>query len=137
MTTGFLDTNILIYAYDPLNPAKQAVAWDLLRVASLGGNAISTQVVTEFSAALLHKKGVKIEAAHVAQLVEELWPIPLVATDAKLIARAIEAHRIYGVHFYDGLIIAAAERGRCVRIWSEDLNAGQKYFGIEVVNPFQ
>jgi hypothetical protein len=34
------------------------------------------------------------------------------------------------------MIIAAAERGGCERIWSEDLNAAQKYFGIAVENPF-
>jgi predicted nucleic acid-binding protein len=49
----------------------------------------------------------------------------------------VEAHAQFGVHFYDGLIIAAAERGGCARIFSEDLNAGQKYFGIAVVNPFR
>jgi predicted nucleic acid-binding protein len=134
MITGFLDTNVLIYAYDPRNPVKQTIARDLVRMASLGGNAISTQVLIEFSAALLHKR--RLNAAEVPLLVEELWPIPLVPTDTRLIARAIEAHRVYGVHFYDGMIIAAAERGGCARIWSEDFNSGQQYFGIEVVNPF-
>jgi predicted nucleic acid-binding protein len=41
------------------------------------------------------------------------------------------------VHFYDGMIVAAAERGGCGRIWSVDLNTGQKYFGIAVENPFR
>jgi hypothetical protein len=31
---------------------------------------------------------------------------------------------------------AAAERGACRRIWSEDLNAEQQYFGVTVENPF-
>jgi predicted nucleic acid-binding protein len=34
------------------------------------------------------------------------------------------------------MIVAAAERAGCERIWSEDYNSGQKYFGIAVVNPF-
>jgi predicted nucleic acid-binding protein len=34
------------------------------------------------------------------------------------------------------MIVAAAERAGCGRIWSEDFNAGQKYFGITVTNPF-
>jgi len=46
--------------------------------------------------------------------------------------RAVEAHAVYGIHFYDGTIVAAAERGGCETIWSEDLNAGQKYFGVTV-----
>jgi predicted nucleic acid-binding protein len=49
----------------------------------------------------------------------------------------VEARAAYGLHFYDGMIVAAAERGGCERIWSEDLNAGQKYFGVTVENPFQ
>ncbi len=41
----------------------------------------------------------------------------------------------HGIHLYDGMIVAAAERGGCGRILSEDLNAGQKYFQIAVENP--
>jgi len=34
------------------------------------------------------------------------------------------------------MIVAAAERAGCQQIWSEDLNTGQKYFGVTVMNPF-
>jgi predicted nucleic acid-binding protein len=34
------------------------------------------------------------------------------------------------------MILAAAERGGCQKIWSEDLSAGQQYFGCVVENPF-
>ncbi len=54
-----------------------------------------------------------------------------------MVRRAVEVHDRYGVHFYDSLIIAAAERAGCECIWSEDLNAGQKYFGVTVQNPFE
>ena len=64
-------------------------------------------------------------------------PIRIVTPDASLVRRAIEAHSKYGIHFYDGMIVAAAERAGCARIWSEDLNAGQKYFGVVVENPFE
>jgi predicted nucleic acid-binding protein len=40
------------------------------------------------------------------------------------------------VHFYDGMILAAAEQAGCKTLWSEDMNAGQLYFGIKVENPF-
>jgi predicted nucleic acid-binding protein len=49
----------------------------------------------------------------------------------------VDVRAKYGVHFYDGMIVAAAERGGCGRIWSVDLNTGQKYFGIAVENPFR
>ena len=60
----------------------------------------------------------------------------LIIPDEGTVRRSVEAHAIYGLHFYDGMIVAAAERGGCKRIWSEDLNSGQKYFGIVVENPF-
>jgi hypothetical protein len=34
------------------------------------------------------------------------------------------------------MIVAAAERGGCQKVWSEDFSAGQNYFGIPVENPF-
>jgi predicted nucleic acid-binding protein len=61
----------------------------------------------------------------------------LIVPDGDLVRRAVEAHAQYGVHFYDGLIAAAAERGGCGRILSEDLNPGRKYFGVAVENPFK
>jgi predicted nucleic acid-binding protein len=53
-----------------------------------------------------------------------------------MVRRAVEAKETYGIHFYDGMIVAAAERAGSERIWSEDLNPGQKYFGVAVANPF-
>jgi predicted nucleic acid-binding protein len=49
----------------------------------------------------------------------------------------VEAHATYGLHFYDGMIVAAADRAGCSRIWSEDLNSGQRYFNVEAANPFR
>lgn len=135
--TGFLDTNILIYAYDPSDRSKQRVARELLRIGSLGGNIISAQVLAEFSSALLHKKSIRIDAVEVALVLYDLELIPVVVPDLGLVHRAVEAHRTYGVHFYDAMIIAAAERGGCSHIWSEDFSPGQEYFGIRVENPFQ
>jgi predicted nucleic acid-binding protein len=67
---------------------------------------------------------------------DALWPIRAIASDAEMVRRAVEAKAEYGLHFYDGMIVAAAERGGCGRIWSEDLNPGQQYFGVAVENPF-
>jgi predicted nucleic acid-binding protein len=133
----FLDTNILVYAYDPSDRRKQEISQDLVRKAVAGEILVSTQVLGEFAATLLHKISPRARPRDVAAALEALSPARLVVLDGDLVRRAVEAHAQYGVHFYDGLIIAAAERGGCARIWSEDLNAGQKYFGVSVVNPFR
>ena len=132
----FLDSNILIYSYDHRDPRKQVIAQDLLLRAVKGESLASTQVLAEFASTLLHKMSPPARLDHVKAVLDTLSPIKLVLPDEGIVRRALEAREAYGVHFYDGMIIAAAERGGCGRIWSEDMNAGQKYFGIAVQNPF-
>lgn len=132
----FLDTNVLVYAYDVTELAKQTVAQSLVRKAVAGSMVISTQVLAEFAATLLHKLRPTPSSADVLALLDTLAPIRLILPDHDIVRRAVEAKEAYDVHFYDGMIIAAAERAGCERIWSEDLNPGQKYFGVTVANPF-
>jgi predicted nucleic acid-binding protein len=119
-------------AYDPGDPRKQRIAQDLVRAALAGGISVSTQVLAEFAVTLLHK----MEPAARRKALNALGPIHVIIPDADVVRRAVEVRARYGLHFCDGMIVAAAERGGCERIWSEDLNAGQKYFGIAVENPF-
>jgi predicted nucleic acid-binding protein len=132
----FLDTNVLLYAYDPSDRKKQAIAIDLLRQALAGQMLISTQVLAEFSSALLHKISPSAPPKQLRVILDALSPIRTILPDTDMVRRAVEAHAEYGIHFYDGMIVAAAERGACQRIWSEDFNSGQLYFGIVVENPF-
>jgi predicted nucleic acid-binding protein len=132
----FLDSNVLIYAYDSLSPEKQSIAKEFVRRALAGDGVISSQVLAELSAVLLHRLSPPAPAKSVKALLDVLSPIKLIAPDADLIRRAVEAHEAYHVHFCDGMIIAAAERGGCARLLSEDLNPGQAYFGVKVANPF-
>lgn len=133
----FVDSNILAYAHDDADARKKEVAQDIIRRAVLGEMVISTQTLAEFSATLLHKFSQQFSSDEIIAILDALAPIRLVIPDAGMVRRAVEAHKTYGIHFYDGMIVAAAERGPCKRIWSEDLNAGQKYFGIAVENPFK
>jgi predicted nucleic acid-binding protein len=132
----FIDTNVLVYAWDPGNTRKQRVARELVRKALEGDIIVSTQVLAEFAATLLHKMTPAARPEDVTSALDALGPIRTVAPDAEMVRRAVEARAQYGIHFHDGMIVAAAERGGCERIWSEDLNAGQAYFGIVVANPF-
>jgi len=133
----FLDSNVLVYAYDVSDSRKQRLAQDLLRKAIAGESVMSTQVLAEFAATLLHKLSPPVQPDDVLVILNALGPIRLVASDGDIVRRAVEARASYGLHFYDGMIVAAAERAGCGRIWSEDLNAGQSYFGVAVTNPFQ
>jgi predicted nucleic acid-binding protein len=133
----FLDTNVVVYAYDDRDPRKQQVARHLLKGSVTGKIVISTQVLAEFAATMLHKVSPPAAADGVMKGLDALATIRLVVPDAELVRRAVEARAAYGIHFYDGMIVAAAERAGCQRILSEDLNAGQEYFGVTVSNPFR
>jgi len=132
----FLDTNVLVYAYDSSDSRKQRVAQDLVRRALAGDILVSTQVLAEFAATLLHKITPAARLEDVTAVLDAMVPIRVVQPDRDIVRRAVEMGTEYGGHFYDGMIVAAAERGGCGRIWSEDLNSGQQYFGIVVENPF-
>jgi predicted nucleic acid-binding protein len=133
----FLDTNVLVYAYQFNDPDKQRVAQELVRRAVAGKSLISTQVLSEFASTLLHKVLPRATPEAMIAILDRLAPIKLVTSNADLIRRAVEAQASYGLHFYDCLIIAAAERAGCERILSENFNAGQEYFGVTVANPFR
>lgn len=132
----FLDTNILVYAYAPGDARKQKIAQGIVGKALSGEGVASIQVIGEFAATLLHKVARPLSPEEVLIALDALGAIRLVHPDHGTVRRAVEARAAYGIHFYDGLIVAAAERGGCGRILSEDLNAGQKYFQILVENPF-
>jgi predicted nucleic acid-binding protein len=133
----FLDTNILVYAYDVSGPAKQRIAQALLERAITGEFTLSTQVLAEFASTLLHKLSPKPIPEQVSVILDALGPIPTIAPDADMVRRAVQAHATYGLHFYDAMIVAAAERAGSRTIWTEDMNHGQQYFGISVADPFR
>ena len=133
----FLDTNVFVYAYQFNDRDKQRVAHELVEGAVAGKFVISVQVLSEFASTLLHKASPSATPESVTAILDRLSPIKLVVSDSELVRRAVQARLSYGVHFYDGMIVAAAERAGCTRILSEDFNEGQKYFGVAVANPFQ
>ena len=106
----FLDTNVLVYAYDTSYPEKQQIARALLKSGIAGKLVLSTQVLAEFAATLLHKISPPPNADAVMKGLDAMAPIRLVIPDVELIRRAVEVRASYGVHFYDGMIVAAAER---------------------------
>ena len=133
----FLDTNVAVYAYDAAEPAKQAVAQRLLRQGILEENSvISVQVLGEFFHAVTRRIRRPMTVAEASSAVTTIRALPVVEIDARLVERAIETLRRYGISYWDALIVAAAERSDCRKLLSEDLNSDQRYHGIVVVNPF-
>ncbi len=130
----FLDTNVVVYAFDGAEPAKQRVAIEILEA----GNrlVVSTQVLLETWWVLTRKLETPLDDDSASKVIDELSALPVVATDPVLVRRAIDAGRRFHIAVWDALIIEAARTGGCRRILSEDLNSGQNFDGVTVENPF-
>ena len=132
---AFFDTNILAYEFEQEEIMKRNIAQKLLKEWRLSGRmAISVQVLQELYVVLTRKMGISEEDAE--KVVKNYARLPVIATDTSLVLRGIEISRRYKISFWDALIVAAAVRGSCRIIFTEDLSHGMKIEGIEVVNPF-
>ena len=133
----FLDSNILLYAYDRDQPQKQALAQTLL-ISGIENetSVVSAQVLSEFFTVATRRIPAPLSVDQAEEIINLVGSLPVVELDFLLVRRAISTHRQYRISYWDSLIVAAAERARCSRIISEDMNTGQSYHGIVAVNPF-
>jgi len=134
---SFVDTNILVYAHDRLSGLKHDRARALVqRLWETGEGVLSTQVLQEFCVSLRRKVSNPVPTEKLRQLVSNYltWQIVVNTPDSTL--RALEIEERYQISFWDALILQAAESGGAEVIYSEDLNAGQTYSGVRVLNPF-
>lgn len=76
-------------------------------------------------------------AQRVAAFLERLTVFPCVAGTPGLFHQAFRLSQRYQVHPYDAAILAAAAELDATTVYSEDLNHGQSYDGVRVVNPFK
>lgn len=133
----FFDANVLVYAYDPRNPVKQQRALDLLDNALANATGVlSAQVLAEFFNTVTRKLPAPLSVADAEQAIARFAAMPVVPLDLALVQRAVSVCQRYQISYWDAQIIAAAASAGCARIISEDLNSGQPYSGVVVVNPF-
>ena len=133
----FIDTNILVYAYDTHEPLKHERAQAILKRGIEAEIAVlSAQVLSEFFTVVTKRIPDPLSIREAEDALDLLSALPVIEIDLRLVRRAISVHRDYGITYWDSLIVAAAERAGCAQIFSEDFNPGQSYNGIVAVNPF-
>lgn len=131
----FIDTNIWVYAYDTAEPQKRDAALRALEDLTDDSTVVSAQVLNEFFAVVTRKLAHPLDRSEAAAAVEMMSALTVVPTNASILREAIELAERWSLSHWDALIVAAARRGRCQRILSEDLAAGSTIDGIEIVNP--
>ena len=133
----FLDSNIIIYAYDKSDPERQKKAQQILKEAFQNENGIlSSQVCSEFFVVVTRKIKNPISSMDAKTIIASLSFLQVEEIDLPLVKRAIETHIQFKISYWDSLIVSTAERAGCTIILSEDLNHGQIINGVEINNPF-
>jgi predicted nucleic acid-binding protein len=132
---SFIDTNILVYALDQADPAKQQNARALLKtLQEKESGVISTQVLQEFCVVSTAK--LKLNVILVKKIIVSLKYFKTITVDLKMIEEAIDCSALNKISFWDALVVTTAKASGCNAIWSEDLGHGQLIDGVRIINPF-
>jgi predicted nucleic acid-binding protein len=130
----FLDTNVLIYAASTKidDPRKFAIARDLISRTEF---CLSGQVLTEFVFNLAKK--FSRPAGEIAMWLDRLSEFSILPVDLDLVKGALAMSQRYHISYWDGAIVAAADRLGAPVLYTEDLNHEQNYGSVKVINPFK
>lgn len=133
----FVDTNIIVYAYDITAGKKHDISGKILPdLWNSGWGVISTQVLQEFFVTVTQKIPNPLDIDLTKEIVADLLKWDVIINNGESILSAIEIKKKYKFSFWDSLIIEAAKRGGCRLLLSEDLVEGQ-IGGILIKNPFK
>ena len=132
----FIDSNVFIYAADSKSRMKRTIARELISKAVASGECkINVQVLNEFSSVARRKLGLTVdEIKAYLQMFRALTVLPL---SEGVTEKGLDVMQRYGIQFYDSLLLVSAAESGCSEFISEDLNDGQIYCGMKVVNPFK
>lgn len=138
---ALVDTNVLVYRFDPRFRAKQRRATELLRQGLATDSVrVPHQAVVEFVAATtrpLSRRAALLSAQDARREAEEILNqfVVVYPTDA-LVRLALRGAAAYGLSWFDAHLWAYAEYYGLAELWSEDFQHGRRYGTVRVVNPF-
>ena len=133
----FLDTNIIIYAYDLTAGEKHKIAKKIvLDLWNSGLGIISTQVLQEFFVIATQKIPKPLDIKIAKEIMRDLLKWNVVANDGESILEAVNILLRYHYSFWDSMIIEAAVKSGAGMLLTEDLSDGQIISGVTIKNPF-
>lgn len=133
----FVDTSILLYAYDTAAGQRHEMASALVdRLWRERRGAISVQVLQEFYVNATRKIAETIGPNVAVDRLKSLarWRVHSPLPD-DVIAAAIWSTR-HRLSFRDAMIVRSAAELRCDTLWTEDLNDGHVIEGVRLTDPF-
>ena len=130
----FLDTNVLVYAFDNAEPVKQALARELL--AGGGTFVLSAQVLGEFFVTVTRKLAEPLSIDRAREAIAALEAVPIEPITAPLVTAAIGRVQRSQLSYWDALIVETCRAADCTILLTEDLQDGQLIDGVRVRDPF-
>ena len=132
----FVDTNILLYAISthPSEAEKNQKAR-----AILGGSDLvfSVQVLQEFYVQATRPTRTDPLTHEEATALIQYWlRHRIIPITVQVMQDALDIKKRYQTSYWDAAILAAAASAGCSDLLSEDLNPGQSYNSVRVINPF-
>jgi predicted nucleic acid-binding protein len=133
----FFDTNVLVYTFDRDSPAKRHTAAGLVEDHRRAGEILlGTRVLHEFYVTITRKLARSVSGPIAHRAVEALMHLPIVRVDPLMILSAIGRSQSAALSVWHALVVKAALEGGATTLLSEDLQHGQQFDGLTVVNPF-
>jgi predicted nucleic acid-binding protein len=134
---SFVDTNVLVYAFDKSTSPKKQVAERLMNeLMEEDRLRVSTQVLQELFVTLTRKVSQRCSTAEALAVLEDLTAWPLTVVDYAAIRAAAGLADQAEISFWDALVVVAAARAGASVLYTEDLNDGQEILGVRIANPF-
>ena len=133
----FVDTNILLYAYDPAAGERHEAASALIdRLWRERRGAISVQVLQEFYVNAIRRAGKTTTPEVAVDILKSLvrWRVHSPLPDDVIAAATLSSR--HQLSFWDAMIVRSAAELRCDTLWTEDLSDGQVLEGVQLTNPF-
>lgn len=135
---SFVDTNILVYAEDRNTKTKHEAARDLIiELWEDREGVLSIQVLQEFYVTVTRKLKKPLSVAKAHEIVREYLTWTVIENTGRLLSAALDLHQSAQLSFWDAMVVQAAIEAGCDKLYSEDLNAGQRFGSMIVVNPFK
>lgn len=140
---SLVDTNLLVYGFDPCDPVKQRRAREILRAGLLDDSVVlAHQCIVEFVAAVIRPRQ-ELDGAPLLPLEEArvkaerfMTQFPVLYPTREVVLAALRGTAMYGLSWFDAHLWAHAEVYGVDEILSEDFAHGRHYGTVRAVNPF-
>jgi predicted nucleic acid-binding protein len=134
MSAEFVDTNVLVYAYDHSHEGKQRQAAELLeRLWRDRAGVLSVQVLQELYVTLTRRSLAEDGRAIVSDFALQ-WQV--VEPGAQDLLTAIDNAQQWAISFWDAMVVTTAIKAGSHVLWTEDLQHGRQYGDVLALNPF-